>query len=622
MAYHVLARKWRPRSFAELVGQEPVVTALMNGLDRGRLHHALLFSGTRGVGKTSLARIFAKALNCERGVSSRPCGECRSCNEIDEGRFVDLIEVDAASRTGVDETRELLDNVQYAPARGRFKVYLIDEVHMFSRSSFNALLKTLEEPPEHVKFLLATTEPRRLPVTVLSRCLQFNLRSLPPARIAEHLGQVLRGEDVGYEPAALHRLARAAAGSVRDALSLLDQAIAFSGARVTAADVDTMLGGLDRAVAVDLLRMLAGGDAAALLRSVAELDLRSPDYESLLADMLALLQRVAVVQVSADAVDEQVADPAVLRALAQEISAQDVQLYYQIALLGRRDLPLAPEQRSGFEMVLLRMLAFRSAAAGEPELPRAPAVAEGPSSGAATTTEAAKSQAENAVAVSSPAGARASGATATSPASRALSEALGAVPAAAVTASAAGSETGSAAAAGAEPVPPIEGVAGAEKAALKPVVHVDADSKPLSSLPESLPESLPADGEARAQLWEATCEALRLEGVARALASHCLMTALDEHTITLLLDRACDRLQSASAEARLAEGLTRYFGRPLRLQIELGSPGEETPAARRDRRLAERRSEAEAAIAADPNVSLLRERFGATITPDSVTPTD
>lgn len=613
MTYHVLARKWRPRVFAELVGQEPVVKALVNGLDSGRLHHAFLFSGTRGVGKTSLARIFAKALNCERGVSSQPCGECRSCDEIDQGRFVDLIEVDAASRTGVDETRELLDNVPYAPARGRFKVYLIDEVHMFSRSSFNAMLKTLEEPPEHVKFLLATTDPRRLPVTVLSRCLQFNLRSLPPARIAEHLGQVLQGEGVGFESAALHRLARAGAGSVRDALSLLDQAIAFSGDCVTAGKVDAMLGGLDRTVAVDLLRLLAAGDAAALLRSVGELDLRSPDYESLLADMLTLLQRIAVVQASPEAADDQVADPAVLRAMAEEISAQDVQLYYQIALLGRRDLPLAPDQRSGFEMVLLRMLAFRSAAAGKPHDLAAPTDAGRPSSGATATGPADAKTQQAMVSADRGTGARGSAESAASPASRALSEAFGNAPAATIAATPV-AEIGPTIATEAEPVAAETGIAAAREPTLEPTNPAGAEGRPASPLP--------ADSGARAELWAATYEALGLEGVPRVLASHCVLMGLDRDSITLVLDRACEQLKSASAEARLAQALSRYWGRPLRLQIELGSPDEETPAARRDRALAERRSQAEAAIAADPNVSLLRERFGATITPDSVTPTD
>ncbi len=362
MSYQVLARKWRPRTFHELAGQEHVVRALTNALDQQRLHHAFLFTGTRGVGKTTIARIFAKSLNCETGISSKPCGECSACREIDAGRFVDLIEVDAASRTGVDDTRELLDNVQYAPSRGRFKVYLIDEVHMFSRNSFNALLKTLEEPPPHVKFLLATTDPQKLPVTVLSRCLQFNLKRLPTTLIAGYLQQVLEREGIASEDAAVRLLARAGDGSMRDALSLLDQAIAFSGGPVETAAVSAMLGSIDRRRVVGLLDALAANDASLLLQRVAELDALSPDYAAVLAELLALLQQVALVQAVPDAApDDGAADPEELRRLAGQLPPEDVQLFYQIALLGRRDLPLNPDLRGGFEMALLRMLCFRPA---------------------------------------------------------------------------------------------------------------------------------------------------------------------------------------------------------------------------------------------------------------------
>ena len=362
MSYQVLARKWRPRTFHELAGQEHVVRALTNALDQQRLHHAFLFTGTRGVGKTTIARIFAKSLNCETGISSTPCGECSACREIDAGRFVDLIEVDAASRTGVDDTRELLENVQYAPSRGRFKVYLIDEVHMFSRNSFNALLKTLEEPPPHVKFLLATTDPQKLPVTVLSRCLQFNLKRLPTPLIAGYLNQVLEREGVTGEEAAVRLLARAGDGSMRDALSLLDQAIAFGGGRVDTVTVSAMLGSIDRRRVVGLLEALTANDAPLLLQRVAELDELSPDYAAVLAELLALLQQVALVQVVPDAApDDGAADPEQLCQLAGQLAPEDVQLFYQIALLGRRDLPLNPDLRGGFEMVLLRMLCFRPA---------------------------------------------------------------------------------------------------------------------------------------------------------------------------------------------------------------------------------------------------------------------
>ncbi|HCB12906.1 MAG TPA: DNA polymerase III subunit gamma/tau, partial [Gammaproteobacteria bacterium] len=362
MNYQVLARKWRPRTFHELVGQEHAVRALTNALDRQRLHHAFLFTGTRGVGKTTIARILAKSLNCEVGVSSKPCGECSACQEIDTGRFVDLIEVDAASRTKVDETRELLENVQYAPSRGRFKVYLIDEVHMFSNHSFNALLKTLEEPPPHVKFLLATTDPQKLPVTILSRCLQFSLKRLPANMIARYLDHILVQEAIPHETAALQLVARAGDGSMRDALSLLDQAIAFGGGQVETATVSAMLGSIDRRQVTQLLEMLATNNAPGLLQQIAVLDEHTPDYSMVLAELLSLLQRVALAQVVPNApTDDEAADPEEVRRFAEMLLPEDIQLFYQIALLGRRDLPLAPDSRGGFEMVLLRMLCFRPA---------------------------------------------------------------------------------------------------------------------------------------------------------------------------------------------------------------------------------------------------------------------
>jgi len=359
MSYQVLARKWRPRIFREMVGQEHVLQALINALDHNRLHHAYLFTGTRGVGKTTIARILAKCLNCETGVSSEPCGTCSACREIAEGRFVDLIEVDAASRTKVEDTRELLENVQYAPTRGRYKVYLIDEVHMLSNSSFNALLKTLEEPPPHVKFLLATTDPQKLPMTILSRCLQFNLKNMTPERIVNHLKFVLEQEVIPFEESALWLLGRAADGSMRDALSLTDQSIAYGSGKIVQSEVAAMLGTLDQTAVYEIVNALASLDGKAILGAVQNMAEQAPDYANALAEMLSVLHRIAIAQALPEAVDNSHGDKERIMQLAQQLPAEDVQLFYQTALLGRRDLPLAPDARAGFEMVLLRMLAFK-----------------------------------------------------------------------------------------------------------------------------------------------------------------------------------------------------------------------------------------------------------------------
>jgi DNA polymerase-3 subunit gamma/tau len=415
MSYLVLARKWRPRTFDELVGQDHVRRALTNALDSGRIHHAFLFTGTRGVGKTTIARIFAKSLNCERGVSSKPCGECGACRDIDAGRFVDLLEVDAASRTKVDDTRELLDNVQYAPARGRCKVYLIDEVHMLSTHSFNALLKTLEEPPPHVKFLLATTDPQKLPVTVLSRCLQFHLRRLPLGQIQERLAEISKAENVEFEPAALRAIARSAEGSMRDALSLLDQVLAFGGGRVMEDEVRALLGTLDRRHVEAILNALAANDGAALMACVAQLDERAPDYDQALGELAASIQRMALLQALPDLRGEDEEQDLLLAGLATRFSPEDLQLLYQIAIMARRDLDFAPDARGGFEMALLRMLAFRPEQAGStpaatstggtrrpaPAGAASPAPARGAAAAAASITDAVP--ARTAVATSAPA---------------------------------------------------------------------------------------------------------------------------------------------------------------------------------------------------------------------------
>ncbi len=376
MSYQVLARKWRPGNFTEMVGQEHILRALINSLDEERLHHAYLFTGTRGVGKTTVARIFAKSLNCETGITSKPCGVCGACTAIAEGRFIDLIEVDAASRTKVEDTRELLDNVQYAPTHGRFKVYLIDEVHMLSGHSFNALLKTLEEPPPHVKFLLATTDPQKLPVTILSRCLQFNLKRMPITLIENHLKHILQQEVVAFDDASIRLIAHGADGSMRDALSLLDQAIAFGNGKLEQDEVQAMLGTVSRDRVMDILKALIANDAAMVMQHVAELADLSPDYANVLAELLALLHQMALAQKVPQAVDENLIDRDALLQLSTQVSSEDIQLFYQVGLIGRRDLPLAPDPRSGLEMALLRMLAFKpnlqaraaSAATPQPEV--------------------------------------------------------------------------------------------------------------------------------------------------------------------------------------------------------------------------------------------------------------
>jgi len=387
MSYQVLARKWRPRAFEEIVGQPHVVTALVNALDTKRLHHAYLFTGTRGVGKTTLARILAKAINCETGITSKPCGKCRACVDIDSGRFVDLLEVDAATNTKVDEMRELLDTAQYMPVAGRFKVYIIDEVHMLSRHAFNSMLKTLEEPPEHVKFILATTDPQRLPVTILSRCLQFNLKPLSPALIAGHLQRVAEAEGVPFEPAALVQLGKAAAGSLRDSLSLMDQAIAHGGGRVTAVQVADMLGSLGGDLIWPLLERVAAGDGKGLLEEADRIAARSISFDSALEEIASILHRTALAQAGAAPSGDE-PDAARVTDLASSLDDGQVQVMYQVALLGRRDLPLAPDEFAGFTMTLLRMLSFVTPGKPSEKVSRSPVAAPAPAPKPAAATAA------------------------------------------------------------------------------------------------------------------------------------------------------------------------------------------------------------------------------------------
>ena len=558
MSYIVLARKWRPKRFADMVGQEHVLRALTNSLDSGKIHHAFLFTGTRGVGKTTIARILAKSLNCERGVSSNPCGVCAACREIDEGRFVDLIEVDAASRTKVDDTRELLDNVQYAPSCGRYKVYLIDEVHMLSNHSFNALLKTLEEPPPHVKFLLATTDPQKLPVTVLSRCLQFSLKRLSSSLIAERMKLIATAEKLDFEPAALAHLARAADGSMRDGLSLLDQLIAFGGGALSEANTRAMLGTIDRGHVSRIVEALAREDGPGLLAQVAELDRDAPDYDRALADLAAFLQRIAIVQIVPDAAQEdEEFDAEVLARMSRAMRAEDLQLYYQIALAGRRDLSLAPDPRLGFEMTLLRMLAFR---------PDAPAAGTTAGSGAGAASGAGR-------------------ALPTPPAARAAPQAT---------------------------VTPIAPLAPAPPAVFAPPI---APVPPSSPAPAAL---VPASIDAAS--WPRIVEAAGLSGMVRQFALNCVPASFERDVLTLRLDEGVDARRSRAIEEKLLQALTKYMGRAIRLVFEVSQSELATPA--RQRALADQDKvvRAAAAFEADPVVKGLQERFGAAVDTASVKP--
>ncbi|AKH20060.1 DNA polymerase III subunit gamma/tau [Sedimenticola thiotaurini] len=580
MSYQVLARKWRPRIFSELVGQAHVVRALSNALDNNRLHHAYLFTGTRGVGKTTLARIFAKSLNCEHGVGSTPCGQCSICKEIDEGRFVDLLEVDAASRTKVDQTRELLENVPYAPVRGRYKVYLIDEVHMFSDSSFNALLKTLEEPPPHVKFLLATTDPQKVPVTVLSRCLQFNLKRLPIDQIQGYLKELLDREGIQYEERALLLLAKGADGSMRDALSLMDQAIAFGAGKVLEGDVQSMLGSIAQDRVHDLLDALADLDANRVMSLVNELAEMAPDFAGVLQDLLSLLHRVALVQAVPDAIDNSAGDQEQVIGLANRLSPGDVQLFYQIGLVGQRDLPLAPDPRAGFEMVLLRMLAFRPQGVGE----------SAPASQPAQTGSDKKKRSEKAPRVP-------------------VSETLKAV-------------LQGDAGRGAKPEQAAAGEATPAPASRPQEQPPEPESTTAAAVQPAAP---PADsGETAIEFrhWHQVVERLSLGGIAKQLANNCVYDYWDGVTLSLKLDQAHQHMLVGSAEQRLQVALQQFLGRELRLKISPDTVQAATPAKLQAQAVADRQRAAEVAIQEDPMVLALEARFGARVIEGSVRPVD
>ncbi|MEM1091551.1 MAG: DNA polymerase III subunit gamma/tau [Pseudomonadota bacterium] len=655
MTYQVLARKWRPKTFADLVGQDHVVRALVNALDQDRVHHAFLFTGTRGVGKTTVARIFARALNCEEGVSSTPCGVCRACVDILEGRFLDLIEVDAASRTKVEDTRELLENVQYAPTSGRFKVYLIDEVHMLSTSSFNALLKTLEEPPPQVKFLFATTDPQKLPVTVLSRCLQFNLKRISQAQIEEYLTSITAQESFEAEPDALKLLANAADGSMRDALSLLDQAVAYGGGQARADDVRAMLGTVQARQLEALLTALCSADPPALWDAAQEMVSHSPDFGRVLGEIAQILHRAALVQVMPSVEDP---DPMV-QAVARALAPEDLQLYYDICLRGRRDLDLAPDHRCGFEMALLRMLAFKpmasdpsptgggqtadgsvvSPASAQPKVSAATASpikasAEAEPASPPTTTgdiDAARAEARRLAAAipSGPGGASqalADNPISGSPAIPEQRTAEAPMP----TVSSEPAEPAPTQAPSVDPreTPPTPNpapMAELSSAAPEPKETEPAPPPPEAVTASAAPPSEPAldDGPAAPvppESWDGIIESLQLKGTAGVLARNSVLQREGQGHYRLTLDQKMEHLHTPQAESRIREGLARYFGRDMRLTLARAEVSDQTPAQRETEANHQRQRDAEAAIAEDPLVKSLQQQMGAEIVPGSVRP--
>lgn len=562
MSYQVLARKWRPRKFAELVGQEHVVRALTNALDSGRMHHAYLFTGTRGVGKTTIARIFAKSLNCERGESADPCGECAVCTAVDAGRFVDLLEIDAASNTGVDDVREVIENAQYAPSRGRFKVYLVDEVHMLSKPAFNALLKTLEEPPPHVKFLLATTDPQKLPVTVLSRCLKFNLKRLLPEQISGQMRHILGAEAIEYEDEAIAALAHGADGSLRDGLSLLDQAIAYGGGALRAADVRAMLGSVERGQVLGVLEALAAGDGAALMAESDRIASYSPDFGGVLDDLATVLHRVQLIQLVPGYRGEEADDG--LADLAARLAPEDVQLYYQIATSGRRELPLAPDARIGFEMVLLRMHAFRPVEAGQGiAAPRAAAAAPQPRP-------------------APPAGAPGP--------DRSASGAAGG-PSSSRTAPAA---------------PPASRPAAGPAPTLAPA----APPRPIAMGANGLPD------------WHDIVERANLRGPIGQLAQNCSLREIEGETMVLALTPSHMHLAVEPLTSQMEEKVSQALGHRVRFRFVADRGNLGTPAERRAQAASDAQAHAEASMEADPLVQTLKREFDARVIPQSIKPVE
>lgn len=512
MSYQVLARKWRPKNFKGMVGQEHILRMLGNALEQQRLHHAYLFTGTRGVGKTTIARILAKCLNCETGITNNPCGTCGICRAVDAGQFLDLYEIDAASRTKVEDTREILDNVLYPPTQGRYKIYLIDEVHMLSNHSFNALLKTLEEPPEHVKFLLATTDPKRLPITILSRCLQFHLKRIPQEQIANHLKHICTTENIAYDERALARLAKAADGSLRDALSLLDQAIAYGQGKVDSNEVNAMLGSMAQEDLLPLLQALADQNGNALFQTIQQLSQRAPDFQQLLEELISAFHAIAIAQIVPDANTAEAA----LLPFCQAFKPEEVQVYYQIALLGRRDLSLSPSPQQGFEMAMLRLLAFKPTLDEQPQ--------------------------------------------------------------------------------------PVQSATPAVKPATTPVKTV----APTPATP-SAPTSTGADD------WRNLLPKLELTGMAYALAANCTIDSMTDNKITLALSVSHEPMLNAKLKDRITEGLSRYFKKPMQLDVVISHAELNTPIKQEKAETDQRMNAARQTVMQEPKIKQLVEMYDATV---------